>query len=71
MTYTRFWWHAAQLQAAASVDPDVTVTVSSLPANVAATNLASGADDYANVNWTTVLGKVTPASDRAASPHPA
>jgi hypothetical protein len=53
---------AAQLQAAASVDPDVTVTVSSLPAgNVAATNLASGADDYANVNWTTVLGKVTPA----------
>jgi hypothetical protein len=53
---------AAQLQAAASVDPDVTVTVSSLPAsNVAATNLASGTDDYANVNWTTVLGKVTPA----------
>ena len=50
------------MQAAASVDPDVTVTVSSLPAsNVAATNLASGADDYANVNWTTVLGKVTPA----------
>ena len=53
---------AASLQSAASVDPDVTVTVSSLPAsNVAATNLASGADDYANVNWTTVLGKVTPA----------
>ena len=63
---------AAQLQAAASVDPDVTVTVSSLPAgNVAATNLASGADDYANVNWTTVLGKVTPAVGPAASPHPA
>lgn len=53
---------AASLQAAASVDPDVTVTVSSLPAgNVAATALASGADDFANVNWTTVLGKVTPA----------
>ena len=49
---------AAQLQAAASVDPDVTVTVSSLPAsNVAATNLASGADDFANVNWTTVLAR--------------
>ena len=40
----------------------MTVTVSSLPAsNVSATALASGADDYANVNWTTVLGKVTPA----------
>lgn len=53
---------AASLQAAASVDPDVTVTVSSLPAgNVAATALASGADDFANVNWTTVLAKVTPA----------
>jgi hypothetical protein len=53
---------AASLQAAASVDPDVTVTVSSLPAsNVSATALASGADDFANVNWTTVLGKVTPA----------
>lgn len=53
---------AAALQAAASVDPDFVVTVSSLPAsNVTATNLASGADDYANVNWTTVLGKVTPA----------
>ena len=53
---------AASLQAAASVDPDVTVTVSSLPAgNVAATALASGADDFANVNWTTVLGEVTPA----------
>lgn len=53
---------AAALQAAASVDPDVTVTVSSLPAgNFGPTALASGADDYANVNWTTVLGKVTPA----------
>ena len=51
---------AASLQSAASVDPDVTVTVSSLPAsNVAATNLASGTDDYANVNWATVLGNIT------------
>jgi hypothetical protein len=51
------------LQAAASVDPDFTVTVSSLPAgNVSATNLASGADDYANVNWTTVLGKIGPSA---------
>jgi len=50
---------AAGLQSAASVDPDVSVTVASLPAsNVTATNLASGADDYANVNWTTVLGKI-------------
>ena len=62
---------AAQLQAAASVDPDVTVTVSSLPAsNVAATNLASGADDFANVNWTTVLGKVTPATGPGAIAAP-
>jgi hypothetical protein len=53
---------AAALQAAASVDPDVTVTVSSLPAgNFGPTALASGTDDFANVNWTTVLGKVTPA----------
>lgn len=53
---------AAALQAAASVDPDVTVTVSSLPAgNFGPTALASGNDDFANVNWTTVLGKVTPA----------
>ena len=51
---------AAGLQSAASVDPDVTVTVTSLPAsNVAATNLASGTDDFANVNWATVLAKVT------------
>ena len=50
---------AAGLQSAASVDPDVTVTVTSLPgSNVAATNLASGTDDYASVNWTTVLGKI-------------
>lgn len=53
---------ASALQAAASVDPDVTVTVSSLPAgNFGPTALASGNDDFANVNWTTVLGKVTPA----------
>jgi len=51
---------AATLQAAASVDPDVTVTVSSLPAsNVAAANLATGTDDFANVNWSTVLGNIT------------
>src|SRR5574343_1393738 len=51
---------AASLQAAASVDPDVTVTVTSLPgSNVAATNLATGTDDFANVSWATVLGNVT------------
>src|SRR5574343_1147457 len=62
---------AASLQSAASVDPDVTVTVSSLPAsNVAATNLASGTDDFANVNWTTVLGKVTPAAGPGAIAAP-
>ena len=54
---------AASLQAAASVDPDVTVTVSALPAgNVSATALASGADDYANVVWATVVGKVGPSA---------
>lgn len=53
---------AAALQTAASVDPDVIVTVSALPAaNFGPTALATGNDDYANVNWTTVLGKVTPA----------
>lgn len=62
---------AASLQSAASVDPDVAVTVSSLPAsNVAATNLASGTDDFANVNWTTVLGKVTPATGPGAIAAP-
>src|SRR5574343_221860 len=62
---------AASLQSAASVDPDVTVTVSSLPAsNVAATNLASGTDDFANVNWTTVLGKVAPATGPGAIAAP-
>lgn len=51
---------AASLQAAASVDPDVTVTVTSLPgSNVAATNLATGTDDFANVSWSTVLGNIT------------
>ncbi len=59
-TVTYVGTDAATLQAAASVDPDVTVTVSSLPAtNVSAANLASGADDFANVSWSTVLGKVT------------
>lgn len=52
---------AAALQSAASVDPDVTVTVSALPgSNVSATNLANGDDDYANVSWSTVLGKIGP-----------
>jgi hypothetical protein len=47
---------AAELQTAASVDPDVTVTVSSLPAsNVAETSLATGTDDYANVVPATTL----------------
>lgn len=51
---------AADLAAKASIDPDVTVTVSSLPSgNVSATPLASGTDDFANVNWATVLGNVT------------
>ena len=47
---------AAELQAAASVDRDVTVTVSSLPSsNVTATALAGGTDDYANVVPATTL----------------
>lgn len=51
---------AASLQSAASTDPDVTVAVSALPSsNVSATNLADGTDDFANVNWTTVLAGVT------------
>jgi hypothetical protein len=50
---------AAALQSAASVDPDVTVTVSSLPvANFGPTALATGTDDFATVNWTNVLAKV-------------
>jgi len=58
---------AASLQAAASVDPDVTVTVSSLPAsNVSATALASGADDFANVVWATVLGRIGAAAGPGA-----
>lgn len=53
---------AAALQSAASQDPDVTVTVSALPAgNFGPTALASGADDYANVSWATVLAKITTA----------
>ena len=53
---------AAALAEAASVDPDVTVTVASLPGgNVTATALAGGTDDFANVAWATVLGMV-PAS---------
>ena len=47
---------AAELQAAAAVDPDVDVTVTSLPAsNVSATALASGTDDYSNVVIATSL----------------
>ena len=58
---------AAALQSAASVDPDVTVTVSGLPAgNVTATALANGADDFANVNWATVLGKIGAAAGPGA-----
>lgn len=50
---------AASLQAAAAVDPDVTVTVSSLPSgNVAATNLAGGTDDYSNVVVATSLAAI-------------
>ena len=58
---------AAQLQSRASVDSDLTVTVASLPAiDVPATNLAGGTDDFANVNWTTVLSKVSPAAGPGA-----
>lgn len=47
---------AAALEAAAAVDPDVDVTVTALPAgNVTATALASGADDYASVDWGDML----------------
>ena len=47
---------AAELQTAASIDPDVTVTVTSLPSsNVAETNLAGGTDDYANAVPATTL----------------
>ena len=58
---------AAQLRSLASVDPDLTITVASLPASdVPATNLAGGTDDFANVNWTTVLSKVSPAAGPGA-----
>ena len=58
---------AAQLQSLASVDPDLTVTVASLPViDVPATNMAGGTDDFANVNWTTVLSKVSPAAGPGA-----
>ncbi len=58
---------AAQLQSLASVDPDLVITVSSLPGgNVTATALASGTDDFANVNWTTVLAKIPPAAGPGA-----
>lgn len=58
---------AADLAAKASIDPDVTVTVSSLPSgNVSATALATGADDYANVVWATVLARVGPAAGPGA-----
>ncbi|MEZ5119662.1 MAG: hypothetical protein R2686_07140 [Candidatus Nanopelagicales bacterium] len=53
---------AAALQSAASIDPHVTVTVSSLPSgNFGPTALASGADDYSNVSWATVLANITSA----------
>ena len=58
---------ASALQAAASVDPDVTVTVSSLPvANFGPTALSTGNDDFANVNWTNVLAKIGPAAGPGA-----
>ena len=76
---------AAGLQAAAAVDPDVTVTVSSLPSgNVAATNLAGGTDDYSNAVVATSLaylgadlgdgavvwpGKVSSATSAALETH--
>lgn len=51
---------AAALQSAASSDPDVTVTVSSLPiANFGPTALASGTDDYASVSWAPVLARIS------------
>ena len=50
---------AADLQAAAAVDPDVTVTVSSLPAgDFGPTALATGNDDYGNVVWATTLALI-------------
>lgn len=50
---------AAELQTAAQVDADVTVTVSSLPGtDVSATPLASGTDDFANVVWATTLALI-------------
>lgn len=70
---------AAALVAAAAYDADVVVTTSgSLPgSDVAATNLATGTDDIANVSWTTVLALVgagwgpgavaTPGVDHTAS----
>ena len=51
---------AAELVAAASVDPDVTVAASALPAgNEGPTALAGGTDDYGNVVWATVLANIT------------
>ena len=59
-TVTYVGTDAASLAAAASVDPDVTVTVSSLPSSdVAAANLATGTDDFTNVSWATPLGLIT------------
>jgi hypothetical protein len=76
---------AASLEAAAAVDPDVDVTVSSLPSgNVNATALASGTDDYSNAVVATSLafldadlgdgavvwpGKVSSATSAALQTH--
>ena len=50
---------AAELETAAAIDRDVTVTVSALPSgNVSATALATGDDDYANVSWATTLALI-------------
>ena len=71
VTVTYVGTDAATLAAAASVDADVTVTVSSLPSgDVAAAPLASGADDYANVAWATVLGNVSNAVGSGAMAVP-
>ena len=53
---------AAALVAAAAASTRFTVTSSgTLPSgNVAATNLATGTDDYSNVVWATVLGGISP-----------
>ena len=51
---------AAELASAAAASKTVTVTVSALPgSNVAATNLAAGTDDFANVSWAAELARLS------------